>query len=246
MKNIWGFLDGLVGQTVNIQNEMICDVFDKISRFHPNNHCYYQGWKSNEKHRVNAFRIMMTRFILPTSSCLDYLYSTDISWDDQKKLSDIDKVFAMLDQKAYGSTYGIVDLFSDKFKELSNGERLSCDYFDVRFYPNAGTFHFFPKRKDLIDLLNRKVGKLRSWLPEDDNDVSEEFWQQFEKAEAICKTIKLDQRSTWKLMNASTDGESQLFQELLEKHSDILKEKGIKYFGQDRLQYFEQLRLEAA
>lgn len=246
MKNIWGFLDGLIGQAGNIQNEMICDVFDKISRFHPNNHCYYQGWKSNEKHRVNAFRIMMTRFILPTSSSLDYLYSSNISWDDRKKLSDIDKVFAMLDGRSYECTYGIVNLFSDKFNELSNGQRLSCDYFDVRFYPNAGTFHFFPKRKDLIDLLNRKVGKLRSWLPEDDTVVSEEFWEQFEKAESICKTIKLDERSTWKLMNASSHNENRLFQDLFEKHSAVLKEKGIKYYGQDRLQFIEQLRLATA
>lgn len=246
LKNIWGFLDGIVSQSSHIQNGMICDVFDKISRYHPNNRCYYQGWKSNANHRVNAFRIMMTRFILPTSGPSDYLYATNLSFDDRRKLSDIDKTFALLDGKAHETTFGLVNLFNESYEELSSGNRLSSDYFDVRFYPSAGTFHFFPRRKDLIDLLNRQVGKLRSWLPVDENGVSDEFWLQFNNAESISKSIKIDERSAWALMNSSMVGSEKVFEDLLMQHELAMKSKGFEYTGQDRIELVEQPLLSAA
>jgi hypothetical protein len=59
----------------------------------------------------------------------------------------------------------------------------------VRWYPGIGTIHFFARRKDLIERLNRMVGARRAWLPEDPYREAHPqyagFWDQFETAERM-------------------------------------------------------------
>lgn len=209
VKNIYAFLDGLIGQQGEIQIEMCCDVFDAISKYHPENRAYYQGWKSNAKHRVNAFRIQTTRVVLPASRRDWYDgYTRSLNWDDTQRFRDFDKVFALLDGKHHESTFGLVALFDRKMADMKSGERCSCDYFDVRFYPRAGTFHLFPRRKDLVEKLNRLVGKHRQWLPQSDKAASEGFWQQYKQAEKVTKRMDLRHVDMWYLANGE-DGEKQ-------------------------------------
>jgi hypothetical protein len=67
---------------------------------------------------------------------------------------------------------------------------LSSDYFDVRYYPGAGTIHFFPRSKTLVDRLNRLVGRHRQWLPQDGELVPDAFWLQYEMAEKFAKDVE--------------------------------------------------------
>ncbi len=54
----------------------------------------------------------------------------------------------------------------------------------TRTYPGIGTIHFFPnKKKNLVDRLNRLVGKHRQWLPPNEESVTKNFWQAYDKAE---------------------------------------------------------------
>jgi hypothetical protein len=84
---------------------------------------------------------------------------------------------------------------------LASGVRLACDYFEVRWYPGRGTIHFFPKRKDLIDRLNRLVGRARQWLPQREDMVSKDFWFAYERAEkfdlAIQREVNKSHGSRW-------------------------------------------------
>ena len=235
VENIYGFLQGLVEQQGTIQIEMICDVFDMISKYHPENRAYYQGWKSNQKHRVNAYRVLMTRFIIPANRRDYYSWSNSLAWDDQQMFTDFDKVFAMLDGQHHSTPYGVVNLFCDKYKELSSGERCSSDYFDIRFYPKAGTFHIFPRRKDLIDRLNRIVGKHRAWLPQSDQDGSTGFWEQYDKAEAVTRRMDLSRLNLWRL-NHGSDGEKEReATQLLEQHEMALERLGIDFDGSNAI-----------
>lgn len=194
--NIYGFLLGLAESAWDIQREMICETFDLFTRYAEDNTVYYMGWKSNSKHKSCGMRLKTTRFILPGFSNRGWSY---VGYDEIRKLEDIDKSFAILDGKhASGPDgkdsggFGLKALFNTKLKELEAGERLSCDYFDVRYYPGRGTVHFFPKRKDLIERLNRLVGQWRQWLPpsEQDAQVSKEFWRQYDNAEKFSSTIQ--------------------------------------------------------
>lgn len=235
VENIYGFLQGLFVQQETIQIEMICDVFDMISKYHPENRAYYQGWKSNQKHRVNAYRVLMTRFIIPANRRDYYSWANSLAWDDQQMFTDFDKVFAMLDGQHHKTPYGVVNLFCDKYKELSNGERCSSDYFDIRFYPKAGTFHIFPRRKELIDRLNRIVGKHRAWLPQREQDGSTGFWEQYDKAEAVTRQMDLKRLNSWRL-NHGSDGEKEReANKLLEQHEMALEKLRIDYDGSNAI-----------
>lgn len=184
--NIRGFLLGLVNSQAEMNLQMVLDCFDSFTKYIPENRAYYRGWKSNLKHKDQAFRLQMTRFILPRFSS----EGGRLDWSSLKQLSDYDKVFAMLDGKAECEV-SLEWLFSNKLNELRAGERLSGSYFDVRYYKGAQTIHFFPTKKELINRMNRLVGKERRWIPVDDKEATKGFWNQFDAAEKITRAMKI-------------------------------------------------------
>ena len=185
VSNVYGFLCGLIDKQGDIQCEMVEDVFDEISRYHEDNCALFKGWKSNTKHRTAAMRIRYTRFILPHN----HSYSHSLDWDAERRLGDLDKVFALLagDREP---AYGLVRLFRERLDDLRRGQRLASDYFECRYYPGVGTIHFYTKRPDLIDRLNRIVGARRQWLPPEGCAAHPDFWTQYEKAEKFDKEIR--------------------------------------------------------
>ena len=195
VENIFGFMAGLMENQGQIQLDMACDVFDLITRFHTDNLCFYKGWKSNDNHRSCGMRIKTTRFVIPGNE--SYKGSGNLSFDCMNKLADFDKVFAMLDGKSEAEI-SLVNVFQNQFKEMCRGERVSSSYFDTRYYPGAGTIHFFATNKALVDKLNKLVGEHRKWLPPADASVSETFWQQYERAEKFDKELRaeLDNRES--------------------------------------------------
>lgn len=185
--NVRSFLLGLVENQSALQLDMACEVFDEITRYHTDNRVHYRGWKSNDKHRTCGFRIKKTRFILPN---FNKSFGRGISIDAERKLADFDKIFAMLDGDPHAQHYGLVDLFKHEYDRLEAGERVSCEFFDVRYYPGAGTVHFFPGKREHIDRLNLIVGRQRQWLPPENERVNDAFWLQYEKAEQFDKQVR--------------------------------------------------------
>lgn len=227
VQNIYGFLDGIISQQATLQMGMLCEVFDMISKYHPQNRSWFCGWKSNARHRVNAFKVMHTRFILPRCSMS---YHASFSWDDEKRFSDFDKVFAMLDGKDAEAIYSLEAMAKEKYKELRSGERVTSDYFDLRYFPQAGTLHFFPTRIDLIDRLNRLVGKHRQWLPMDENKTGNaEFWAQYDKAEAINKRMDLKGLAEWRIHNGDETEKARIGAALREQYEGALADLKINY-----------------
>lgn len=193
--NVYGFILGLLEKQGDIQEEMMLEFFDSVTRYQSENRVHYCGYKSNDKHRI-GMKIRTTRFILPNNR-----YFGSVSWDAKRQLEDFDKVFAMLDGKPE-CEFGLYDAFSDKETEqrLERGERVTTDYFDIRFY-KVGTIHFYPRRKDIIDRLNVRVGKIRQWLPQNIDVNDNEFWKHYEAAEkadkAVQEAVNKTKTSTW-------------------------------------------------
>jgi hypothetical protein len=186
--NIYAFLLGLIESQGAIQIGMVLDVFDAIVKYHTSeNAVFYRGWKSNDRHRTTGMRLKSTRFVLPghqTSS-----WEKSLNWNSRQLLGDFDKVFALLDGKTTPD-YGLAQACDEHMTKLRHGARISSDYLDVRYYPGAGTLHFFPRSKVLMDRLNRIVGQKRQWLPHDHEPVSAGFKQQYEKAEQFDKELR--------------------------------------------------------
>jgi predicted RNA methylase len=188
--NVYGFLLGLVESQPEMQLDMACDVFDTITRYHSENTVFYRGWKSNDKHRTCGMRIRTTRFVLPGHRSD---WGSSPRWETQQLLADFDKVFAMLDGKRQAAE-GLCKVFTDRYSDLKHGQRVSSSYFDIRYYPGAGTIHFFARDKSLVDRLNRIVGRRRQWLPPESERVSDAFWLQFDQAEKLDKEVRAEVR----------------------------------------------------
>lgn len=187
--NIYGFLLGLVESQPEMQMDMACDVFDTITRHHSENTVFYRGWKSNDKHHRGPRRIRTSRFIIPGHGD-SYGHSRhSVPWNTVQQLADFDKTFAMLDGKRKPEV-GLVDVFQSHWTRLLDGERVSSSYFDVRFYRGVGTIHFFARSKELVDRLNRVVGRQRGWLPPEGERVPDAFWLQYEKAEKFDAEVR--------------------------------------------------------
>lgn len=195
-RNIYGFLQGIIESAGEIQMGMICDVFDAISRYHSENTVFYRGWVSNSRQRTAGMRVKAKRFVLPGFGCDRY-----VSWEDQQRLADFDKVFSMLDGKSEPEV-SLAATFHGQGHDLLSAQRVSTTYFDVRWYRGgAGTVHFFPKSEALMDTLNRWVGAHRKWLPPETERVVPDFWQQYEQAEkfdtAVRKELSKTKRNRW-------------------------------------------------
>lgn len=184
--NIYGFLTGLMNGRSEMNSKMLADFFDSVTLHSTSNRAYYQGWKSNDKHKKNAYRIKMTRFIKPLNSFYNSLTRGSLEF-----LNEVDLCFALLDARSIDDFKGVKDSFENEesFNRLSNGERLTTEYFDIRYYPGVGTIHFFPRNKKCIDRLNKLVGRQRQWLPPVDAEVSNSFWAQYGAAERITEIV---------------------------------------------------------
>ena len=197
--NVYAFLLGLVQSQPELQLDMCCDVFDEITRYTTDNASIYPGWKSNDKHRTMGLRIKTSRFILPGNTSY---FSGALSWEAERRLADFDKVFAMMDGKKEPA-FGLVQVFSKRMGDLRAGERVSCDYFDVRYYKGAGTIHFYARRRDLVDRLNRVVGRRRQWLPPTDDAAPRAFWLAYEQADKLDPQIREEAAKAARARSAS-------------------------------------------
>jgi hypothetical protein len=211
-QNIYGFLLGLVESQPEMQLDMACDVFDTITRHHTENTVFYRGWKSNDKHHRGARRIRTSRFIIPGHGDSYGLSRHSPRWETVQQLADFDKVFALMDGKRKPEV-GLVDVFQSEWARLLDGERVPCSYFDVRFYRGVGTIHFFARSKELVDRLNRTVGRHREWLPPQGERVPDAFWLQYEKAERFDGEVRA-------AVKAGSDRWSDPFRELMWSDSD--------------------------
>ena len=68
---------------------------------------------------------------------------------------------------------------------IETGDRFSSRYFEFRFYRGSQTLHLYPKSAEVMDKLNRFVGKIRQWLPGDMEEANADFIKQYEKGETF-------------------------------------------------------------
>lgn len=231
-ENIYGFLLGLAEKQGEIQIQMVCDVFDAISMYHTDNAHFYLGWKSNDQHRTCGMKIKAKRFVLPHHKTESH--QQKFSWDTEKLLHDFDKVFAMMDGEEQPA-YSLLMAARQNFNALRNGARIESTYFGIRHYPGIGTIHFFPTRPDLVDRLNRTVGRYRRWLPPEGVKVPEDFWLQVDKCEKFDKDFRAEAYKSagrwndpfWKMRTGYGDEKERANTALVTAMSAVLNKHGI-------------------
>lgn len=150
--------------------DTIMGLFEKLTvehswypEFSQNRH-YYNGWKTNEAHKIGK------KSIIPANG----LYSS-YSWDKDKGfdacnaynvLSDIEKAFDYLDGGHFtGNRYDLKS-FLKHASERKQSRNIECTYFKVDLF-KKGTVHikFRPEAMPLVERLNIYAAQGKSWLP---------------------------------------------------------------------------------
>ncbi|MBV7542170.1 DUF4942 domain-containing protein [Acidovorax sp. sic0104] len=174
--NIHGLFRGVVEAMPNIFEEMMVQLFDTIIGRNNDNVVFYKSFKSNDKHRI-GMRLRKTRFILPR---MKTSFKT-LDYEAQAILGDIDKCFHYL----HGGTGEYDGIVASLNKGLATGASVDTRYFRYRWFAGAQTIHVSARNPEVMERLNRFVGRLRQWLPGDMAEANDDFRKQYETAEAL-------------------------------------------------------------
>ena len=172
--NIQQVVNQIMSQIVTGVEEAIVKCFDKLSAEHSyhsdvqnENVHYYNGWKTNKAHYVNA------KCIIPTYGCFARGYKPDKHGRYKDTLEGLDArgCFQVLDDLEKALDYldkgetPATDL-SRMLQYAANDGRttVNCKYFAVTFY-KKGTCHIKFHDQKIVDRLNIYVGRQRAWLP---------------------------------------------------------------------------------
>lgn len=172
--NIQQVVERIYGQIVVGVEEAIVKCFDKLSAEHAyhsdvqnENVHYYNGWKTNKAHYVNA------KCIIPTYGCFARGYKPDKHGRYKGTLQglDVQGCFQVLDDLEKALNY--LDKGETPETDLERMLQLAanagrtkaeCKYFTVVFY-KKGTCHITFRDQKIVDRLNIAVGRQRAWLP---------------------------------------------------------------------------------
>jgi len=222
-RNIDLFIGGLLDSAGSITDQMMLDVFFGLMTYHTGNAVFYRGWKSNDVHRI-GMRLRKRRLILPRLASYGSIDCSSLTF-----LSDVDKVFCMLDSMIWEpGRDGSLESMARDTRHHPNGTRLHGTYFDLRYYAGTNTGHVFPRREDLVDRLNRVVGRLRQWLPPVDDAIGDDFWEAYDLAEKFSdqcvadaiRDMPVGADNAWRLLRRAEGKKPHLYddeQEMLDR-----------------------------
>ena len=153
-----------------IMEHCLMDVFDWMTKYHKENRCHIEGWKTNDAYKVNQ-KVIIPGYI--DVSSLKYGGSFYIYRHD--KIDDIDKVMCMLTGKRFEELSEEGGLMSSalrkRFNEMRNPQvgqvfdnNVESEFFELKFF-KKGTLHFKFKDKKLWENFNLQVAKGKGWLP---------------------------------------------------------------------------------
>lgn len=172
----------------SILDKAVVDVFDFCTTYYKENRVYVEGWKTNDRWKVNR-KVILPNVITP--SCGGYFDVSHYGGGTYRKFEDIDKVMCYLSGKHYSDFNKLVEEYEyrtpdrDKiYKMLSieqgikrykigRTEKLETEFFWIRCY-KKGTIHLEFKDKYLWQEFNMRACAGKQWLPE----AEKKAWQE--------------------------------------------------------------------
>ena len=144
-----------------VEDEIIA-MFDRLTYVHSyypefsNNRHYYNGWKTNQAHKIGKKVIIPCRGVF--SDLSDSLYG----YKARETLEDIERILNFLD--------GHMTMELDSWRMIDNAfsqkitKNIICKYFKVTFY-KKGTAHLTFTCPELIERFNIYAAQQKQWLP---------------------------------------------------------------------------------
>lgn len=196
-ENVQALITMIFDNRINILEQAVVDVFDIFTKYHKENRCHVEGWKTNDNWKVNR------KIILPYGcSYGEYLSAHQlkefggdrfkISYNKQSEYSDIDKVLCYISGVDYNRCYTISRALEHRFYSLgkvgtgSFDNYCTSDFFQIKFF-KKGTIHLEFKDEKLWHEFNMRACAGKNWLPE----MDKKEWEK-SKQKATSKTENPD------------------------------------------------------
>jgi hypothetical protein len=151
-------------------------VFDIFTSYYTENRCYVEGWKTNDRYKVNR-KIILPRWVkwddwTTDSDMKNYGSLFHVSSHSSSKYSDIDKIMCYLTGTNFDHCLTIEKALEAHFTKLGKvypGEKfadtLESEFFELRFF-KKGTLHMTFKNAILHQEFNLRACASKLWLPE--------------------------------------------------------------------------------
>lgn len=166
-ENVQQLISLLYENKGSILDKAVVDVFDLCTQYHKENRCHVEGWKTNDRWKVNR-KIILPNIISPG---WNRTYSVSHYGGNYRKFEDMDKVMCYLSGKRY-SEIDRIDAGIQRY-EVGRTEKLETEFFWIRCF-KKGTIHLEFKDKYLWQEFNMRACAGKNWLPE----AEKKAWQQ--------------------------------------------------------------------
>lgn len=183
-ENVQDLICMLFENKYTILERAVIEVFDMFTKYHSENRCHIEGWKTNDSWKVNK-KIILPNWIqygqyMNSYDIKKYGDKLSINYHKQSEFSDIDKVMCYLVGKDYNKLVG--DLYSALYNKLKIiGNIKTGDKFDSEFESHffkckvfrKGTLHITFKDEFLWQEFNMRACAGKNWLPPSEKEAWE-------------------------------------------------------------------------
>lgn len=187
-KNVGELITMLFENQNLILSSAITDVFDIFTAYHKENRLHIEGWKTNDRWKVNRKIILPNWFkygeYMTSYDLKEYGDTMKTNYSYHSEYADIDKVLCFISGKKYDEIYKLKNALEDKFKEI--GKIKTGDKFDNTGQSTFFNFKFFRKGSLHIEFIDEKLWtefnlracKGKNWLPQAEEDAWKKSKQQ--------------------------------------------------------------------
>lgn len=200
-ENVENLLKMLFLNRENILENAITDVFDLFTKYHKENRCYIEGWKTNDKWKVNR-KVILPRWVIygdytSADSLKRYGDRMKTNYSYHSEYADIDKVMCYITGTRYESCYTLHQSIDYNLKRIGNiktGDKFDntgeSEFFNYRFW-RKGTLHIEFKDPELWKEFNMRACAGKQWLPE----YERRAWEQQPKKYKTIQVLEIAQYS---------------------------------------------------
>ncbi|MEM6734503.1 MAG: DUF4942 domain-containing protein [Bacteroidota bacterium] len=172
LDNIDSLVEMIFENRHTIMEQAIIDVFDIMTKYHKKNRCHIEGWKTNDKWKVNRKVILPNALKFNTQDYKTYGSKFQVDYYSESDLLDIDKALCYLTGTPYEFCVPINSALSERFKLIGNirpgdyfDNATESTFFNIKFF-KKGTIHVEFKDRLVWELFNLTACSGKKWLPE--------------------------------------------------------------------------------
>lgn len=175
-ENVIALIEMIVSNRGNILEQAIVDVFEIFTKYHEENRCHVEGWKTNDAYKVNQ-KVIMPYWV----KYGEYRSSYDLkeygdkfshNYSRESEYSDIDKVMCYITGEKFEEIISIRRAMKEHFDiigTIKTGDQYdsTCEstFFKIKFF-KKGTVHITFKDRFLWEQFNLRAARGKNWLPE--------------------------------------------------------------------------------